>query len=80
MDNKNDKIELKAVYDNNISIDIMSIYCSCSCIDLNYKNLNISKCRERIVQQPFNSLSNIIILGTSKWYNFYHHNEHVSGE
>ena len=41
--------------------------------DLNYKNFNISKCRERIVQQPSNSPSNIMILGTSKWYNFYPH-------
>ena len=52
---------------------LVSIYCSCSCTDLNYNNLNISKCRERIVQQPSNSPSNIIILGTSKWYNFYYY-------
>ena len=62
------------LYDNNISKGICQCNCSCSCTDLNYKNLNISKCRERIVQQPSNSPSNIMISGiTSKWYNFYPH-------
>ena len=69
------------LYDNNISKGICQYNCSCSCTDFNYKNINISKCRERIVQQPSNSPSNIMIQGTSKWYNFDHHNyEHVSEE
>ena len=68
------------MYDNKIICKgIMSIYCSCSCTDLNYNNLNISKCREQIVQQPFNSPSNIIILGTSKWYKTFTI-EHLTGE
>ena len=52
------------MYDNNISKGTQ-YNCSCSCTDFNYKNVNKSKCRERIVQQPSNSPSNTIILGTN---------------
>ena len=49
VDNKKDRTEQKAMYDNNISKQRhMSIYFSCSCIDLKSKNL--SKCRELIVR------------------------------
>ena len=41
MDNKKDKTELKAMYDNNISKQRhMSIYFSCSFIDFKSKNLH----------------------------------------
>ena len=62
------------LYDNNTSKGIYAnLIVQYSCTDFNYKNGNISKCRERIVQQPSDSPSNITILGNSKWYNFYHH-------